>query len=93
MVKSPRSMIFILREAALEDFFSEEGIVPLTIVYEDFILDYEGIVMKVLEFLNIPTDNVNVSPPAFDRIADDVAEQWVQRFRQEIQKDWESVQW
>jgi LPS sulfotransferase NodH len=81
------------REAAMEQFFSEEGIVPLTIVYEDFILDYEGTVMKVLEFLNIPSDNVNVSPPSLDRLADDVAEQWVQRFREERQKGWENISW
>jgi LPS sulfotransferase NodH len=80
-------------EAAIEDFFSESGIVPLTIVYEDFIQDYEGTVMKVLEFLNIPSDNINVSPPSFDKLADDVAEQWVQRFRQESQKGWENKRW
>ncbi|NIK76187.1 LPS sulfotransferase NodH [Paenibacillus castaneae] len=82
-----------IREAAMEQFFSEEGIVPLTIVYEDFILDYEGTVMNVLAYLNIPSDNVNISPPSFDRIADDIAEQWVQRFRVERQKGWENIGW
>lgn len=82
-----------IREAAMEQFFSEEEIVPLTIVYEDFILDYEGTIMKVLEFLPIPTDNVKVSPPSLARIADDVAEQWVQRFREERQKGWENRRW
>jgi LPS sulfotransferase NodH len=80
-------------EAAMEQFFSEEGIVPLTIVYEDFILDYEGTVMKVLEFLNVPLENVKVSPPSLDRLADDVSEQWVQRFREERQKEWENIRW
>lgn len=80
-------------EAAMEQFFSEEGIVPMTIVYEDFILDYEGTVMKVLEFLNVPLENVKVSPPSLDRLADDVSEQWVQRFREERQKEWENIRW
>lgn len=80
-------------EAAIEDFFSESNIIPLTIVYEDFIQDYEGTVMKVLEFLDIPTDNVNIAPPALDKLADDVAEQWVQRFREESQKGWENIRW
>lgn len=80
-------------EAAIEDFFSESGIVPLTIVYEDFIQDYEGTIMKVLEYLELPTDNINVAPPFFDRLADDVSEQWVQRFREEQQKGWEYVKW
>lgn len=82
-----------LREAAIGDFFTEEGIVPLTIVYEDFILNYEGTVKNVLEFLDIPTDNVRICPPALDRLADDVAEQWVQRFRQECQKDYKRAAW
>jgi LPS sulfotransferase NodH len=81
------------REAAMEQFFSEEGIVPLTIVYEDFILNYEGTVIKVLEHLEIPTEGVKVAPPSFDRIADDVAEQWVQRYREERQKGWGNIQW
>lgn len=80
-------------EAAMEDFFSESDIIPLTIVYEDFIQDYEGTVMKVLEFLGIPTADIKVAPPALDKLADEVAEQWVQRFREESQKDWENIRW
>lgn len=80
-------------EAAIEDFLSESGIVPLTIVYEDFIQDYEGTVMKVLAFLDVQTDGVTVSPPFFDPIADEISEQWVQRFREECQRDWENVKW
>ncbi|WP_025691272.1 Stf0 family sulfotransferase [Paenibacillus zanthoxyli] len=80
-------------EAAIEDFFSESGIVPLTIVYEDFIQDFEGTVMKVLEFLDIQADNISVAPPALDKLADDTAEQWVQRFREESQRGWENRRW
>jgi LPS sulfotransferase NodH len=80
-------------EAAIEEFLSESGIVPLTIVYEDFIQDYEGTVMKVLAFLDVQTDGVTVSQPFFDPIADDISEKWVQRFREECQRDWENVKW
>lgn len=80
-------------EAAMEDFFSESDIIPLTIVYEDFIQDYEGTVIQVLELLGIPTANIEVAPPALDKLADDVAEQWVQRFREESQKGWEHIRW
>jgi LPS sulfotransferase NodH len=80
-------------EAAMEDFFSESGIEPLTIVYEDFILNYEGTVMKVLEYLNIPSTNVKVSPPSLDKLADDIAEQWVQRYREDCQKGWPTRRW
>ncbi|MCR8658702.1 Stf0 family sulfotransferase [Paenibacillus endoradicis] len=81
------------REAGMEQFFSEEGIVPLTIVYEDFIQDYEGTVLGVLEYLDISTDNVVVTPPSLDKLADDVAEEWIQRFRKERQQGWENIGW
>ncbi|WP_219837307.1 Stf0 family sulfotransferase [Paenibacillus sp. R14(2021)] len=82
-----------LREAAMDQFLAEEGIVPLTLVYEDFILDYEGTVRKVLAFLGVSADDVTIAPPAFDRLADEINEQWVQRFRQERQQDWERAVW
>ncbi|QHT61475.1 hypothetical protein GXP70_16895 [Paenibacillus lycopersici] len=80
-------------EAAIEDFFTASHINPLTIVYEDFILDYEGTVKQVLAFLNLPADNVAIAPPAFDKLADEAAEQWVQRYRADSQKGWENVRW
>lgn len=83
----------MIREAAIAEFFAEEGIVPLTIFYEDFALQYEETVMKVLEYLELPVENITVSPPAFERIVDDIAEQWVQRFRKERQKGWDRVAW
>ncbi|MBM7568584.1 Stf0 family sulfotransferase [Paenibacillus sacheonensis] len=82
-----------MREAAIEDFFSESDIVPLTIVYEDFIQDYEGTVRRVLEFLEVPADDVTIAPPSLDKLADEVAEEWVQRFREESQKEWEVKSW
>jgi LPS sulfotransferase NodH len=82
-----------LREAGMEAFFAEERIVPMTIVYEDFIQNYEDTVMQVLNFLNIPTESVQVASPFFDPIADDIAESWVQRFRKERQEGWENIAW
>jgi len=42
-----------MREAGIQEFFSEGGIVPLTIVYEDFIHEYEKTVRKILAFLGL----------------------------------------
>jgi trehalose 2-sulfotransferase len=83
----------VIREAAIEDFLSESGIAAMTVVYEDFILEYEATVRNVLEFMDIPNEGVTVAPPAYDRIADDVAEDWVQRFRRERQADWDAPRW
>jgi LPS sulfotransferase NodH len=82
-----------LREASMEAFFAEERIVPMTIVYEDFIENYDETVLQVLDFLSIPKETIRVATPFFDQIADDIAESWVQRFRKERQKGWENLAW
>jgi len=81
------------REAAAQEFFTESGIVPMTLVYEDFIADYSGTVTRVLDYLGLLQKKVNIAPPAFDKIADDTSEEWVQRFREEMQKDWPNKSW
>lgn len=82
-----------MREAGIQEFFSEGNIVPLTIVYEDFIQEYEKTVRKVLEFLELDATKAEVSPPSLARTADDLSEEWVQRFREELQSGWENRGW
>ena len=82
-----------MRDAAIEDFFAEGGIAPLTIVYEDFIRDYEGTVRRVLAYLGEDAEGVEIAKPYYDKIADETAEQWVQRYRAERQADWENKMW
>lgn len=83
----------VMFEAALEDFFTQNSISPMTVVYEDFIQDYEGTVMNVLKYLGVPTEDVKVAPPTLDKLADEFAEQWVQRYRADNQNGWENVRW
>lgn len=79
------------RESAIQEFFNTGDIIPLTVVYEDFILDYENCVKQILEYLEIPYDStLNIDPPAFEKLADETSEVWVQRHRQEKQKGWEN---
>jgi LPS sulfotransferase NodH len=82
-----------MREAGIQEFFSEGDIVPLTIVYEDFVQEHEKTVRKVLEFLELDTMSIKVSPPSLARTADATSEEWVQRFREERQKGWENRGW
>jgi trehalose 2-sulfotransferase len=82
-----------MREAGIQEFFSEGNIVPLTIVYEDFIQEYEKTVRKVLELLELDTISINIPSPALSPTADDISEEWVQRFREERQKSWEHKGW
>lgn len=83
----------VLREAGIQAFFAEGEIVPLTVVYEDFITDYAGTVRRVIDFLGLESEDITVAPPAFARIAGEVAERWVQRFRAEAQEGWTNRGW
>lgn len=80
-----------MREAAIQEFFDNGSIVPHTVVYEDFILNYEATIKSVIDFLQLPnTGEVTISPPPLQQLADDVSEHWVQRFRQERQRGWQN---
>jgi trehalose 2-sulfotransferase len=82
-----------IREAGIQEFFSEGSITPLTIVYEDFILRYEETIRNVLDYLGFDRTSVEVPPPFLAPTSDDISEEWVQRFRQEIQADWKNRGW
>lgn len=80
-----------MREAAIQEFFDEGFIVPHTVVYEDFILSYEETVRSILDYLELPNvEEVIIAPPALQQLADNVSENWVQRFRQEKQRGWKN---
>jgi len=82
-----------MREAGIQEFFSEGNIVPLTIVYEDFIQEYEKTLRKILEYLEINTNNVEIPVPSLAPTADSISEEWVQRFREELQEGWSNRGW
>lgn len=82
-----------LREAGIQSFFSDAGIQPLTIVYEDFIADYYGTINGILGFLGLDDAKIDIHKPKTGKMADDISEEWVQRFRHERQKGWENRGW
>ena len=82
-----------MREAGIQELFTEGNIVPLTIVYEDFIQEYEKTVRRVLEFLELDTIGVEIPAPSLSQTADSISEEWVQRFREERQQGWKNRGW
>lgn len=76
----------VLRECYMQEYFSTYGIKPLTIVYEDYIQDIPGTVKRVLDFLEIEYDELKIAQPYYNKLADDGSEQWVQRYRADLQK-------
>lgn len=82
-----------MREAGIQEFFAEGNIVPLTLVYEDFIQEYENTVRKVLEFLDLDASGIKIPPPILAPTADSLSEEWVQRFREQLQSGWTNRGW
>lgn len=83
-----------MREAAIQEFFTESKISPLTIVYEDFIRNYEETIMKILKYLDIQYDsNLELKEPYYEKLADKISEEWCKRFIFELQKDWKYKGW
>jgi len=83
----------VMREAAMQDFFAQARISPLTIVYEDFVTNYAETVSQVLTWIGLDPVAVTIAQPMYDRLADEVSEEWVQRFRQDKQAGWEKTVW
>jgi len=82
-----------MREAGIQEFLGEGNIVPITILYEDFILQYEETIRKTLQYLELDHTSVKIASPYFSQTADDISEEWTQRFRLELQVNWENKGW
>ncbi|MGK7951895.1 MAG: Stf0 family sulfotransferase [Xenococcaceae cyanobacterium] len=80
-----------IREAAIQEFFTEVKIIPLTIVYEDFVLSYRETIQRIIDYLEIlNSNNLQIALPAEEQLADAVSENWVQRFMLDRQKGWKN---
>jgi LPS sulfotransferase NodH len=69
-------------DAYWREFFGAEGISPLNLVYEEMTKDLEGTVRRVLEFLGIRVQTINLPPPNLRQQADHRSREWEARYRQ-----------
>lgn len=75
------------READTQEFLAMGQAMPHTVVYEDFIADYEGTVRGIVDFLGVAGGKpYSVAPPFYEKLADEVSEQWVRRYREAWQR-------
>ncbi|MEN0006653.1 MAG: Stf0 family sulfotransferase, partial [Bacteroidota bacterium] len=81
----------MLKECATQAYFSKHNIVPFTVVYEDFVADYEATIHRIINFLGIPHNGYTVATPKLQRTANAHSELWVDRFRKDlnIKGSWE----
>ena len=82
-----------MREAGIQDLFTEGNIAPLNIFYEDFIQNYEQTIRTLLDYLELDSRSVTIAPPALTKTADTASEEWTQRFREERQNGWTNKGW
>lgn len=84
----------VLREAAWQDFFEQAPVTPHVVVYEDFVADYQGTIVKILELLDIPHgEDLHIPDTELVKLADELSDQWVERYRQYRQEEWNDVVW
>ncbi len=83
----------VFREAGLQELFEEASVVPLTIVYEDLLHDIAPTILRVMRYLGVLADDNPVFATDYEKIADDLSEEWVQRFRREKQAGWQNIAW
>ena len=83
----------VLRECAIQQYFSTHHITPLTFVYEDFIQDFPGTIKTIVDFLEVDAENLHIGEMFYSKTANEQSEQWVQRFRKDLQKNWKEQTW
>ena len=67
-------------EEKWEQYFSEFGISPFRIVYEEFVNSKENTIREVLCYLGQDPDSVEIAPPSMRKMADSLSEEWVSRY-------------
>ena len=84
----------VLREAAMQEYFTDLQVRPLSMVYEDLVANPFTETRRVLKFLELPMpEGFSHKEGRQRRLADDLTEQWVERYRIEKQADGGAPDW
>ena len=70
-----------VQEVAWTQYFEENGIEPLTIVYEDMIEDLDATIDRTLEWLEVPAADRSAPELSMGRQADSISDEWVARYQ------------
>ncbi|MCB0667477.1 MAG: sulfotransferase [Saprospiraceae bacterium] len=83
-----------LRETAAQAFFEHNQITPYSIFYEDLLLDLSGTISGILRYLNIELEEGQGIPLSdFKSTSDQINSEWIDRLRNDLQKDSDKVIW
>jgi trehalose 2-sulfotransferase len=67
-------------------FFSDHGLFPQTIVYEEVASDYEGTARAVLQQLGLELPDLSFPHRRMQRQSDGLSEEWVERYREDARR-------
>ncbi len=84
----------VMREAKIQEFLTEMQVWAYQIVYEDFVLDPTSTIQNVLTYLWLEAkvdDYSFISTSEHRKIADDIAEIWVEKYRKEAQQSRDTI--
>ncbi len=81
-----------IEECAHQALLESMDAIPLTIVYEDYIQDMPGTIERVKNFLEIEGD-YSYETPSLVKMADALTDEWAERYRIELQADWQNKRW
>jgi LPS sulfotransferase NodH len=80
----------VRREAWWQEYFSEGGIKPFSVVYEDFADSYGGLTLELLQYLGIDArQKAGSGKSILQKQAGAVTEEWVQRYLEEKKTGWQ----
>jgi trehalose 2-sulfotransferase len=74
----------IASEDSWQEYFTEAGVTPFRVIYEEFVQDNEGITRAILEYLKIlvsPDHNFSARPK-LKRMANALNDEWAQRYHE-----------
>lgn len=74
----------VLREARIQDYFVAHNIQVMSIIYEDFIVDFEGTIRRIIDYLEIEHDGFEVGDFFYEKTATDQSEIWVKRLQKDL---------
>ncbi|MEM8523802.1 MAG: Stf0 family sulfotransferase [Bacteroidota bacterium] len=83
----------VLRDIAAQDYLDRHGVTAMTVVHEDLITHPKSVLKRVLEYLEIDFDLQQMPAFHYQQTANEINEEWVQRFREDMQKDFEQKIW
>ncbi|MGB5687364.1 MAG: Stf0 family sulfotransferase, partial [Candidatus Electrothrix sp.] len=84
----------VMREASWQEFFTEGGIKPYVVVYEDFVSAYEDVALDIVDYLGIPiSQDIVFENRSLIKQSDSKSEEWMKRYRDMKQTQWVSGPW